>query len=107
MSDLTMIANVPDVKSAVLGDLSGGFLDAVREQDGETIAAVMGFVASALQSAGEQLGLGALHRVAVGGEASASLVLVHGDAVVTARVEPGKSLANVEKQLDHAGHGKV
>lgn len=107
MSDLTMIANVPEVKSAVLGDLAGGFLDAVREQDGETIAAVMGFVASALQNAGEQLGLGALQRVAVGGEASGCLLLVHGDAVVTARVEPGKALPNVEKQLDHAVHGKV
>ena len=46
--------------------------------DGETIAAVMGFVSSALARAGEELGLGALRRIAIVGEASARLVVVSG-----------------------------
>lgn len=100
MPDLATIAKVPDVRSAVLGDLGGGFHDAVREQDGEAIAAVMGFVSSALAHAGEQLGLGAIRRIAVAGEARACLVLVQGPAVLTAWIEPGKSLAAVEKHLE-------
>jgi len=107
MSDLAIIAKIPDVKSAVLGDLAGGFHDAVREQDGETVAAVMGFVSSAMSSAGEQLGLGALRRIAVAGEARGCLVLVHGNVVITASVEPGKSVGAVEKVLDSTVHGRV
>jgi predicted regulator of Ras-like GTPase activity (Roadblock/LC7/MglB family) len=107
MSDLAILARVPDVKSAVLGDLAGGFHDAVREQDGETVAAVMGFVSSAMVHAGDQLGLGALRRICIAGEARGCLVLVDGDSVVTARVEPGKSLAAVEKVVDTSLRGKV
>jgi predicted regulator of Ras-like GTPase activity (Roadblock/LC7/MglB family) len=107
MSDLAQIASLPDVKSAVLGDLAGGFHDAVRESDGETVAAVMGFVSSAMAQAGEELGLGALRRVAVASEARACIVVVRGDQVITACVEPGKSLPAVEKVLDISVHGKV
>jgi predicted regulator of Ras-like GTPase activity (Roadblock/LC7/MglB family) len=105
--DLAAIANLPDVKSAVLGDLAGAFHDAVREADGETVAAVMGFVSSAMGEAGDQLGLGALRRISVQGEARACLVVVHGSLVVTACVEPARSLAALEKLLDPPAHGKV
>jgi predicted regulator of Ras-like GTPase activity (Roadblock/LC7/MglB family) len=107
MSNLAIIAKLPEVKSAVLGDLAGGFLDAVREQDGETVAAVMGFVSSSLVQAGDQLGLGALRRISVAGEARACLVVVQTDSVITACVEPAKSLAAVEKVLDTSVQGKV
>jgi hypothetical protein len=107
MSELAQIASLPDVKSAVLGDLAGGFHDAVREQDGETVAAVMGFVSSALARAGEELGLGALRRVAVASEARGCLVVLRGHRVVTACVEPGKALAALEKVLDASSNGKV
>ncbi len=107
MSDLTVIAKLPDVKSAVLGDLAGGFHDALREQDGETVAAVMGFVSSAMVNAGDQLGLGALRRISIASEARACLVLVNGTTVITASVEPGKSLPVIEKILDTSVHGKV
>ncbi len=107
MSDLATIANLPDVKSAVLGDLTGGFHDAVREQDGETVAAVMGFVSSAMVQAGEELGLGALRRISVAGEARACVVAIQGDRVITAWIEPGKSLVSVEKLLDTSVQRKV
>jgi predicted regulator of Ras-like GTPase activity (Roadblock/LC7/MglB family) len=107
MADLAMISKIPDVRSAVLGDLAGGFHDAVREQDGETVAAVMGFVASAMAEAGEQLGLGALTRISVSCQARACLVEVRGGSVLTAFVEPGAALANVEKVLDGPTRGKV
>jgi predicted regulator of Ras-like GTPase activity (Roadblock/LC7/MglB family) len=107
MADLATIAKLPDVKTVVLGDLAGGFLDAVREQDGETVAAVMGFVSSALVHAGDQLGLGALRRISVAGAARGCLVLVQGNAVVTVAVEPAKSLAAVEKVLDATSQGRV
>lgn len=107
MTDLDAIARLEDVRSAVLGDLAGGYRDAVREADGESVAAIMGFVASALADAGERLGLGALRRVAIHGEARGSLVVVRGDAVLTACVEPGRAVARLEKLLDEGDDGKV
>jgi predicted regulator of Ras-like GTPase activity (Roadblock/LC7/MglB family) len=100
------IAKLPDVRGAVLGDLTGVFLDAVREPDGETIAAVMGFVASALVQAGELLGLGPLRRVAISGPTRASLVMVEGREVLSAQVEPPRSLSAVEKNVENSISGQ-
>jgi len=98
-ADLAAIAKLPEVRSAVRGDRSGAFLDAVNEADGETVAAVMGFVASTLAEAGDQLGLGALRRATLLGQSRAYLVTMQGDAVITALVD-AKSVAAVEKALD-------
>jgi predicted regulator of Ras-like GTPase activity (Roadblock/LC7/MglB family) len=106
MSDLVTIANLQGVRGAVRGDLAGAFHDAVREQDGETIAAVMGFVSSAVIQAGEQLGLGALRRISISGETTGCVVAVEGDSVVTAWVAPGKPLATVEKFLEARARGR-
>jgi predicted regulator of Ras-like GTPase activity (Roadblock/LC7/MglB family) len=107
MRELATISKIPNVKSAVLGDLTGGFHDALREQDGETIAAVMGFVASAMAEAGGHLGLGVLSRISISGEARACIVNVHGSSVLTAFIEPAKALAVVERLLDAPAQGKV
>jgi len=106
MSDLALIAGLPEVRSAVLGDLAGGFYDAIKEPDGETVAAVMGFLATAVLQAGEHLGLGALRRAAVSGPTRAHLLVLHGTSVMTACVEPPASLASVEKALDAALTGR-
>ena len=100
MIALSTFLKFPDVGGAVLGDLTGVYLDAVREPDGEAIAAVMGFVASALIQAGEHLGLGRLKRVAVGGEKRASLLVLDGPHVVAIQVHPPRSLGAVEKQVE-------
>ena len=100
MSDLALIGKLPDVKSAVLGDLGGALLDAVREQDGETVAAVMGFVASNLADSGAQLGLGALRIVSLAGTTRASVVAVRAQSVITVSVEPVRSLGAVEKAIE-------
>lgn len=100
MADLGAVARIPGVASAVLGDLEGGFHDAIREADGEAAASVAAFVATSLGQAGEELGLGALRRVAVAGEKRGLVVSVAGGALVTARVEPAAALAAVEKALD-------
>jgi hypothetical protein len=102
MADLALIARIPSVASAVLGDLAGGFYDAIREGDGESVASVSAFVSSALAGAGEDLGLGRLRRVAIAGEKRALLVAVLEGAVVTARVDPAASLPAVERALDAA-----
>jgi len=107
MSELAHIADLPDVRSAVAGDLAGSLLDAVREKDGEAIAAVTGFVASALAQAGDELGLGALRRISVVGAASGCVVAVEGDRVITARLAAAKSIPAVERFLDGAGNGRV
>ncbi len=107
MSELAHIADLPDVRSAVAGDLAGSFLDAVREQDGEAIAAVTGFVASAMGQAGDELGLGALRRISIVGAAGGWVVAVEGDRVIAARVAAANSMAAVERFLDGAGNRKV
>ena len=106
MADLKLIARLPEVKSAVLTDMSGGFLDAVREPDGESVAAVTGFLTSTMNQAGEDLGLGALRGLSFSGQARACLVLVHGGSVTTAFVEPPASIPAVEKALETAIQGR-
>ncbi len=100
MADLASTARIPNVASAVLGDLAGGFHDAIREGDGEAVASVAAFVASSLARAGEELGLGAVRRVAIVGEQRAVVVALSGGVVVTVRVEPPGALGAVEKALD-------
>jgi hypothetical protein len=72
MSELTAIARLPQVKSAVLSDAAGGLVDVLRNSDGESVAAVMGFVTTALVHAGEHLGLGRLRKVTCVGGARVS-----------------------------------
>jgi hypothetical protein len=43
----------------------------------------------------------------VSGEARACVIVLQGDQVITAWVEPGRSLAAVEKVLDNPVDGKV
>lgn len=97
---LDVIAGMSGVQSAVLGDRSGGLLDARGEPEGETVAAVTAFLAGAVVEAGEQLGLGALTRISLGGAREARVVLLHGDVLVTARIEPARALPNVELVLE-------
>jgi len=100
MTDLAQIAKIPNVASAVLGDLAGGFYDAIRVADGESIAAVTGFISTSLVDAGEQLGLGPLGRVSLAGASRACIIAVVGGSVVTVSVEPPGSLPAVERALD-------
>lgn len=106
MADLKLIAKLPEVKSAVLTDMAGGFLDAVREADGESVAAVTGFLTSTMNQAGEDLGLGALRGLSYGGPARGCLVVIQGDSVTTAFVEPPASIPAVEKALDTSSQGR-
>src|SRR5512145_1827522 len=100
MTDLAQIAKIPNVASAVLGDMAGGFYDAIRETDGESVAAVTGFISTSLVQAGEQLGLGALFRASLGGATRACVILLAGGAVVTVGVAPPGALSAVERALD-------
>jgi hypothetical protein len=106
MSDLTLICGLPEVKSAVLGDLSGAFLDEVEEPDGEGVAAVMGFFASLVGQAGSELGLGALERVSLAGATDAHAVLLRGAHVIAARLARPAALAAIEKAWDDALQGR-
>lgn len=100
MTDLTRIARIPNVASAVLGDLTGGFHDAIRESDGESVAAVTGFISTSIGQAGEELGLGVLGRVSLAGPTRACVIAIYGAAVVTIGVSPPGSLLAVELALD-------
>ncbi len=105
MTNLAMIGKLPEVKSAVLADRSGVFLDALNEPDGETTAAVVGFIATLMGEAGEQLGLGNMQGIQCSGPGRTSLIRLDGDRVLTAYVDPKVSIAAVEKKLDGVLNG--
>jgi predicted regulator of Ras-like GTPase activity (Roadblock/LC7/MglB family) len=100
MADLATVARIPHVAAAVLGDAEGGFHDAIREADGEALASVAAFVTTSLAQAGEELGIGALRRIAIAGETRALVVTVTGGALLSTRVDPVSALGAVEKALD-------
>lgn len=102
MTDLETVAGLPGVSAAVLGDLDGTFLGALRTTDGETIAAEMGFVGSTLLEIGEILGLGALSSFSLSGRSGACLLVVRQRALITALVTPPQSLGPVERAVDTA-----
>jgi hypothetical protein len=99
-SDLKVVAAIPGVKSAVLGDREGVWRESARETDGEALAAEMGFLATTLEEAGEALGLGALRRFSAAAPARATVVVLRGAGVIAARVEPARTLSAVEKAID-------
>lgn len=102
MTDLEAVANLPGVSAAVIGDLEGTFLGALRTSDGESIAAEMGFVGSTLVEVGELLGLGALGTFALSGRAQACLLVVRPRSLITALIAPPHSLGPVERAVDTA-----
>ncbi len=106
MSDLSLIASLPDVKSVLRCDLRGALLDNVRDADPENAAAVIGFLTSILVQSGDHLGLGVLSRVVISGAKSSNLLYARGDSVIAARVEQAPSIAGVEKALDAALLGR-
>lgn len=98
--DLSAIASLPEVKSAVVCDRAGVLVQAEREPDGEAVAAVAGFLTVTLAEMGDELGLGPLHRLAVAGPSRASLVVVMADEVLSAVIEPSSAFPAVEHAVD-------
>lgn len=98
--DLSNIANLPEIRSVLHCDASGALLEAVREPDPESAAAVTGFIASGLGQIGEELGLGPLYRTAVAGRERAILLLVFPDSILSAVVEPAAAFPAAELAID-------
>jgi len=53
------LLELPEVKSFIIGNTEGSLLRTENEPDGESIAAVMGFMWNTITEPGEMLGLGA------------------------------------------------
>lgn len=100
MFDTEAVNALPEVASTVVGDRRGVLVEAVNEPDGEAIAAVSGYAATYFSEAGERLGLGTLSRLHISGGQQASLLFVEGDVLMSARVAPGRPLADVERKVD-------
>lgn len=98
--DLSAIASLPEVKSAVVCDHAGVLLQVEREPDGEAVAAVVGFLTATLGEMGDELGLGPLHRLAVGGPSRGLLVLAMRDEILSAVIEPSSAFPAVEHAVD-------
>ncbi len=98
--DLSRIAKLPGVQSVLQCDASGALLGAVREPDAESVGAVTGFIASGLGQLGEELGLGALSRVAVAGRDRAILLVALPDSILSAAVEPAGAFPAAERAID-------
>lgn len=103
--DLSVIASVPEVRSAVLCDPSGALLDSVREGDPESAAAVLGYLTSILSGLGDELGLGPLYRMSVTGAARATLVVVMVDSILSTAIEPSSAFPAVEHAVDRILQG--
>lgn len=100
MLDALAVNSLPEVMSTVLGDRDGALLECHDDPDGETVAAVTGFAMTHMLEAGERLGLGDLHRLTTSGGGKASLVYLSGDFLLTAWVDPKRSITAVEKKID-------
>ncbi len=103
MPDLALITSIPEVRGGVLSDAGGALLDSFNEPDGESVAAVIGFLASTMSQAGEQLGLGQLQRISFASEQQACVLVVEAASIACAFVESARSLPAVERALDGAG----
>jgi hypothetical protein len=103
LADLSAIANLPGVKSGVLSDRHGGFLDAFRDSDPDSVSSVTGFMTNALGPVGEELGLGGLTRISFAGQARAWLVVVLAEAVLSIAIEPPTAFSTVERAIDSGG----
>ncbi len=101
MNELALIARIPNVAGAVLGDVTGVFHAAIREADGEAVAAVTGFISTSLGEAAEQLGLGPLVRASFQGATRGCIISVRGGTVVTIGVQPPGAVPAVERALDN------
>jgi len=101
---MQQLGTIPEIKSAVLGDMSGALSESVSEPDAETVAAIMGFTISTVSKAGELLGLGPVQRLSVSGPSKASIATVRGDSVLTTVVDQAKSVPGIEKKLDAILH---
>jgi predicted regulator of Ras-like GTPase activity (Roadblock/LC7/MglB family) len=99
MTDIHVIAKLPEVVGAVLSDPSGALLEAVGNLDGEAVGAVHAFSVQALGQAGEMLGLGTFLRAAVTGPAKTCVLALQHDGVLGVFVDPTKPLAVVEKKI--------
>lgn len=93
------IAKLPEVKSAVVSDRNGSVLEVLREKEGESVAAVIGFLSSTIAEAGSHLGLGILRRISYTGPKRGAVVAVASSELVAAFVEPASSLPSVETLL--------
>ena len=102
MTELESVASIEGVSAAVLGDLEGTFLGALRTNDGETIAAEMGFVGSSFLQIGELLGLGPLATLSISCRAQACLLVVRPQSLITAVIAPSQSLGPVERAVHNA-----
>ncbi len=102
MADLRFLTKLPEVKSAVLSDASGGLVEAIREPDGESVAAVMSFLVSSLGQAGEEVGLGPLNRLSYSGPTQATLVVLFAEGILSANIQPPGAFPAVERALDAA-----
>ena len=83
------VLDLPEAKSLVIGDTEGSLLRVENEADGESIAAVMGFMWNTIQEPGEMLGLGAPQYVTFKSPSQAYLVMnTRGNKLITLRLDP-------------------
>ncbi len=104
MRVLPSLASISEIRAVVIADHSGSLHDAVGGQDNEAVAAIMGFIGTTMNQAGELLGFGPVQRMTVTSPSQAWVVTVKGSAIVGVIADASTSLANLEKKLDSALH---
>ncbi len=100
MSDIEELLRFPEVKSAVLCDFSGRYHDGFQEEDGESVAGIIGFLAGRVIEAGDQLGLGDLRSISISAAAVGRVIVRRGDLVLSGTIEPVRALPTITRALE-------
>ncbi len=101
MSKLSIFTNMPEVKSVVVGDTDGALVEEKNEPDGESIAAIFGYLCNEINQCGEMMGFGSAKRITVsGGQGESSVLILRDNRIWTISLHAGKPIAPFEKKLD-------
>jgi len=104
MRVLPSLAGISEIRSVVIADHAGSLHDAVGGQENEAVAAIMGFMGTTMNQAGELLGFGPVQRMTITSPTQSWVVTVKGSVIIGVLADASASLANLERKLDSVLH---
>lgn len=99
MKEFSSISKIPGVIATVVGDQDGALTEWSGSVDGESSAAVHAFAVRGLAQAGDQVGLGELHRLSIVGPSSACVIVVARDSILGVYGDPSKPVTGLERRI--------
>lgn len=100
MSRLKIFVDLPEVKDSLICDRSGTLLEHSNMEDAESISAVMGYLVSMMEQAGESLGLSDVSKISLSGPNVSCFIFAESNILRTVYLEPTSSRQEFEKKVD-------